>query len=121
MASSRRPAASICAWSSKRLRTCSRRWRPGGAPVRRSWGSPPSTASGAIEYGRGKLQEKGLDAVVVNDISRSDIGIGADDNEVAILTAAGEQHVPRAAKAEVAAAILDAVERLRVSPPGAPG
>ncbi len=77
--------------------------------------------SGAIEYGRGKLQEKGLDAVVVNDISRSDIGIGADDNEVAILTAAGEQHVPRAAKAVVAGAILDAVERLRVSPPGAPG
>jgi phosphopantothenoylcysteine decarboxylase / phosphopantothenate---cysteine ligase len=77
--------------------------------------------SGAIEYGRGKLQEKGLDAVVVNDISRSDIGIGADYNEVAILTAAGEQHVSRAAKAAVAAAILDAVERLRASPPGAPG
>ncbi len=77
--------------------------------------------SGAIEYGRGKLEEKGLDAVVVNDISRSDIGIGAERNEVAILTAAGEQHVPRAAKAEVAAAILDAVEHLRSRSPDAPG
>ena len=96
-----------------------RRWLPRGAPGRRSWGSPPSTASGAIEYGRGKLREKALDAVVVNDISRSDIGIGAERNEVAILTAAGEQHVPRAAKAEVAAAILDAVERLRARPPAA--
>ena len=76
--------------------------------------------SGAIEYGRGKLREKGLDAVVVNDISRSDIGIGADNNEVTVVTAAGEQHVPRAAKAEVAEAILDAVERLRAMLPDAP-
>ncbi len=69
--------------------------------------------AGAIDYGRGKLQDKGLDAVVVNDISRSDIGIGADSNEVTILTAQGDEHVPRASKERVAEAILDAVERLR--------
>jgi phosphopantothenoylcysteine decarboxylase / phosphopantothenate---cysteine ligase len=69
--------------------------------------------AGAIDYGRGKLRDKGLDAVVVNDISRPDIGIGADSNEVTILTAAGEEHVPRASKERVAGAILDAVERLR--------
>ena len=91
--------------------------RPGQTLV----GFAAEHGSGAIEYGRGKLREKGLDAVVVNDISRSDIGIGAERNEVAILTAAGEQHVPRAAKADVAAAILDAVERLRASPPVASG
>ena len=68
-----------------------------------------------------QAEEKGLDAVVVNDISRSDIGIGADNNEVTVVTAAGEQHVPRAAKAEVAEAILDAVERLRAMLPDAPG
>jgi phosphopantothenoylcysteine synthetase/decarboxylase len=56
--------------------------------------------------------------VVVNDISREDIGFEVDANEVTILTAAPGrseigQHVPRAAKAEVAEAILDAVERLR--------
>jgi phosphopantothenoylcysteine decarboxylase / phosphopantothenate---cysteine ligase len=69
--------------------------------------------AGAIDYGRGKLRDKGLDAVVVNDVSRSDIGIGADANEVTILTAAGDEHVPRASKERVAEAILDAVERLR--------
>ncbi len=69
--------------------------------------------AGAIDYGRGKLEDKGLDAVVVNDISRSDIGIGADSNEVTILTAAGDEHVPRTSKERVAEAILDAVERLR--------
>jgi phosphopantothenoylcysteine decarboxylase/phosphopantothenate--cysteine ligase len=89
--------------------------RPGQTVV----GFAAEHGSGAIEYGRGKLREKGLDAVVVNDISRSDIGIGAERNEVAILTDAGEQHVPRAAKAAVAAAILDAVERLRASLPDA--
>jgi phosphopantothenoylcysteine decarboxylase / phosphopantothenate---cysteine ligase len=73
---------------------------------------------GAVNYARGKLTEKGLDAVVVNDISRKDIGFDADLNEVAILAVDAErqetvQHVPRASKTEVAEAILDAVERLR--------
>jgi phosphopantothenoylcysteine decarboxylase / phosphopantothenate---cysteine ligase len=75
---------------------------------------------GAVDYARGKLTEKGLDAVVVNDISRKDIGFDADVNEVAILAMDAErqetvQHVPRASKTEVAEAILDAVERLRGS------
>ena len=94
------------------LKTLAAGRRPGQTLV----GFAAEHGSGAIEYGRGKLREKNLDAVVVNDISRSDIGIGAERNEVAILTAAGEQHVPRAAKADVAAAILDAVERLRAAP-----
>jgi phosphopantothenoylcysteine decarboxylase / phosphopantothenate---cysteine ligase len=70
---------------------------------------------GAIEYGRGKLEEKCLDAVVVNDISRGDIGFDAEANEVTILTAGGEHHVPRASKAAVAESILDAVRTLRAS------
>jgi phosphopantothenoylcysteine decarboxylase/phosphopantothenate--cysteine ligase len=72
----------------------------------------------AVDYARGKLKEKGLDAVVVNDISRKDIGFDVDVNEVSILAIDAErqetvQHVPRASKTEVAEAILDAVERLR--------
>jgi phosphopantothenoylcysteine decarboxylase / phosphopantothenate---cysteine ligase len=76
----------------------------------------------ALEHAREKLLAKGLDAIVVNDISRADIGFEVDDNEVSILTAAngsasssggGTEHVPRASKALVAEAILDAVERMR--------
>jgi phosphopantothenoylcysteine decarboxylase/phosphopantothenate--cysteine ligase len=74
----------------------------------------------AVETARTKLAAKGLDALVVNDISRSDIGFDVDANEVTILAApavggAGieQRHVPRASKAQVAAAILDAVESLR--------
>jgi phosphopantothenoylcysteine decarboxylase/phosphopantothenate--cysteine ligase len=76
---------------------------------------------GASDRAREKLAAKGLDAVVVNDISREDIGFDVDANEVTIIAARGggsqieEWHVPRADKAHVAGAILDAVERLRVS------
>jgi phosphopantothenoylcysteine decarboxylase / phosphopantothenate---cysteine ligase len=71
---------------------------------------------GAVERGRSKLARKGLDAVVVNDISRSDIGFDSTDNEVTIVLADGEREVGRRPKAEVAAAILDEVERLRTGP-----
>jgi phosphopantothenoylcysteine decarboxylase / phosphopantothenate---cysteine ligase len=67
----------------------------------------------AVEYGRDKLARKGLDAVVVNDIARADIGFEGPENEVTIVTANGERHVPRSSKAEVARAILDVVGELR--------
>jgi phosphopantothenoylcysteine decarboxylase / phosphopantothenate---cysteine ligase len=67
----------------------------------------------ALEYGRDKLARKGLDAVVVNDIARTDIGFDGPDNEVTIVTAQSERHVPRASKAEVARAVLDVVGDLR--------
>jgi phosphopantothenoylcysteine decarboxylase/phosphopantothenate--cysteine ligase len=73
---------------------------------------------GAVERGREKLTRKGLDAVVVNDISRSDIGFDSTDNEVTIVTAEREQEVGRRPKSEVAAAILDEVERLRTRAAG---
>jgi phosphopantothenoylcysteine decarboxylase/phosphopantothenate--cysteine ligase len=70
--------------------------------------------AGALDYGRDKLTRKGLDAVVVNDVSQPGIGFDTADNEVTILTAAGDQHVPRATKAAVARAILATVDRLRL-------
>ena len=73
---------------------------------------------GALERGRAKLARKGLDAVVVNDISRSDIGFDSTDNEVTIVLPEGERQVGRRPKTEVAAAILDEVERLRTHAAG---
>jgi phosphopantothenoylcysteine decarboxylase / phosphopantothenate---cysteine ligase len=72
----------------------------------------------AVERGRAKLDRKGLDAVVVNDISRSDIGFDSTDNEVTIVLAESEKQVGRRSKAEVAAAILDEVESLRATARG---
>src|SRR3954447_8562347 len=68
---------------------------------------------GGAERARGKLERKGLDAVVMNDISRADIGFDTGDNEVTIVTATGDRPVPMGPKPEVAAAVLDAVEALR--------
>ncbi len=76
--------------------------------------------SQAIHRGRGKLLRKRLDAIVVNDISADGIGFDAAENEVTIVTAEAEQPVRRAAKRAVAAAILDAVDRLRTRAPGPP-
>jgi phosphopantothenoylcysteine decarboxylase / phosphopantothenate---cysteine ligase len=96
------------------LRGLSARRRPGQTLV----GFAAEHGEGALEYARGKLREKGLDAVVLNDISRADIGFEVDRNEVTILTADGDrseivQHVAIAPKAHVAEEILDAVQRLR--------
>ena len=69
----------------------------------------------AVAYGREKLERKGLDAVVVNDIAAPGIGFDSAHNEVTIVTAAGagsERHVARAGKAEVAGAVLDEVDLL---------
>ena len=70
---------------------------------------------GAVAYGRDKLERKGLDAIVVNDIARADIGFDTAENEVTIVTADGERAVPRAAKAEVARAILAEVSSRRAA------
>src|SRR3954452_22250636 len=82
------------------------------APGQTLVGFAAEHGEGAVERGRSKLERKGLDAVVVNDISRGDIGFDAPDNEVTIVTSAGEQAVPLGSKASVAGAVLDEVEVL---------
>jgi phosphopantothenoylcysteine decarboxylase/phosphopantothenate--cysteine ligase len=83
------------------------------APGQTLIGFAAEHGEGAVERGRAKLERKGLDAIVVNDISRAEIGFDAPDNEVTIVTAGGERHVPLGSKQAVAGAILDEVETLR--------
>jgi phosphopantothenoylcysteine decarboxylase/phosphopantothenate--cysteine ligase len=66
---------------------------------------------------RTKLAKKHVDAIVLNDVSRSDIGFNADCNEVTIITATEEIAVPTASKLEVAGKVLDAALRLRQPAP----
>jgi phosphopantothenoylcysteine decarboxylase/phosphopantothenate--cysteine ligase len=92
------------------LSALAERRRPGQVVV----GFAAEDGDGAVQYGRGKLERKALDAVVVNDISAPGIGFDADDNEVTILGRDGTtRHVPRAGKPQIAAAILDEVDRIR--------
>jgi phosphopantothenoylcysteine decarboxylase/phosphopantothenate--cysteine ligase len=61
---------------------------------------------------REKLAVKGGNFFVFNDVSRSDIGFDAEDNEVVLVSDRGERKVGKRSKAEVAAAILDEVAAL---------
>jgi phosphopantothenoylcysteine decarboxylase / phosphopantothenate---cysteine ligase len=61
---------------------------------------------------REKLAVKGGNFFVFNDVSRSDIGFDAEDNEVVLVSDRGERTVGKRSKAEVAAAILDEVATL---------
>ena len=66
-----------------------------------------------IDRAREKLARKGADAIVLNDVSRSEIGFESADNEVVIVEADGERHVALASKEQIADAILDRIEALR--------
>jgi len=64
---------------------------------------------GAVERARGKLARKGADAIVVNDVSRSDIGFDVEDNEIVIVTSNQEIVISRRPKWACAQAIWDAL------------
>jgi phosphopantothenoylcysteine decarboxylase/phosphopantothenate--cysteine ligase len=66
-----------------------------------------------VARARGKLERKGIDAIVVNDVSDSTIGFESSDNEVTIVSTAGEERLPRGSKRDLADAILDRVVALR--------
>ena len=67
---------------------------------------------GGLERARDKLAGKKADLFVFNDVGRTDIGFDSTDNEVTLLGARGERTIAKAPKEEIAAAILDDVERL---------
>lgn len=65
------------------------------------------------EHGREKLQEKNLDLIVANDVTRPGAGFGADTNIVTLIFADGRvEALPKLSKRGVAERILDAVIKL---------
>ena len=68
-----------------------------------------ATHGDPVADAREKLGSKGVDLVVGNDISRSGIGFGSDENEVYVVGRENERFVPRTSKVEVARAILDSM------------
>jgi phosphopantothenoylcysteine decarboxylase/phosphopantothenate--cysteine ligase len=62
----------------------------------------------AEKHGFEKMKRKNADFVVVNNISRDDIGFASEDNEVVILGKDHSRHlIPKSSKANIATAILD--------------
>jgi phosphopantothenoylcysteine decarboxylase / phosphopantothenate---cysteine ligase len=69
-----------------------------------------------IAHARAKLAAKGVDLLVVNDVSRRDIGFEADDNQVLLIDRwGGERELPRMPKTAVADAILSHALTLRAA------
>ena len=84
--------------------------------ARRGGGTVPLVVGFAAETddveaeGRAKLERKGADLLVVNDVSGDDAGFAVDTNRVVILARdGGRLEVPLASKREVADHILDEV------------
>ncbi|MEY3072271.1 MAG: bifunctional phosphopantothenoylcysteine decarboxylase/phosphopantothenate--cysteine ligase CoaBC [Actinomycetota bacterium] len=87
-----------------------------GVVARRGGGARPVVVGFAAETGdlaasaRRKLDAKGVDLLVANDVAVPGIGFDSDENAVLILDrAGGERAVARAPKAVVADAVLDAL------------
>ncbi len=65
------------------------------------------------EAGRRKLESKGVDLIVVNEVGREGTGFGSETNDAMILSAAGDDEPMRSwTKPELAGAILDRVVKV---------
>jgi phosphopantothenoylcysteine decarboxylase/phosphopantothenate--cysteine ligase len=68
-----------------------------------------------VSRARKKLQAKGADAIVLNDVSRPEIGFDSDRNAATFVTADAAIEIPEMPKREVADRILDQVAALRAA------
>jgi phosphopantothenoylcysteine decarboxylase/phosphopantothenate--cysteine ligase len=66
-----------------------------------------------VAYARSKMEKKGLDLVVANDITKEGAGFDVDTNIATILTREGETELPLMPKRELAERILDEIAKLR--------
>ena len=66
-----------------------------------------------VENARHKLEAKGLDLIVANDITSTDAGFSADTNRVILIGRDGAaESLPLLSKAAVSEAVLDRAERI---------
>ncbi len=70
---------------------------------------------GGLERAREKLVRKGVDAIVLNDVSDPSIGFESERNAVTIVEAGAEHAVAIDSKDAIAEAILDRIAALRAS------
>jgi len=66
-----------------------------------------------LENAKGKLLSKNLDAIVANDVTRSDSGFDSPTNTITIITKDNSEELPPLSKLEAANKILDVIARLR--------
>ena len=65
-----------------------------------------------IENAQAKLERKGCDLIVANDVSRPDSGFGSDTNHVTLITSEYVIELPTLTKEQVASRLLDTIGSL---------
>jgi phosphopantothenoylcysteine decarboxylase/phosphopantothenate--cysteine ligase len=60
----------------------------------------------AVDHARDKLERKGLDLIVVNDVADRRIGFASDDNAVTVVSRAGAETLPLASKIEISRTLV---------------
>ena len=61
---------------------------------------------------RAKIERKQLDMIIANDVSRSDIGFGSDDNEVLLITPGTTTTLDKASKPQLARLLIAQIAEL---------
>ncbi len=75
----------------------------------------PIEAQDLVRTAREKLERKGADAIVANDVSQSGLGFDSESNAATFITPAREIDFPAQSKSGLAHRILDEVARLRTA------
>ena len=65
-----------------------------------------------VTHAQQKLERKGIDLLVANDVSQAGVGFDVDTNAVTLVTREGLEEIPLQSKSAVASRILDRVESL---------
>jgi phosphopantothenoylcysteine decarboxylase/phosphopantothenate--cysteine ligase len=87
----------------------SRRLAKGGGPILVGFAAETDDV---VRRASAKRDQKHVDLIVANDVSRDDSGFDVDVNEVTVIGSDGADHLPLQSKAKVAAAVLDRIEKL---------
>jgi len=63
-------------------------------------------------HAQAKRRSKGLDAIIANDVSRTEIGFNSDFNQVLWIDDQGTEHLPMLSKTQLARALIEKMSRL---------
>lgn len=63
-----------------------------------------------IDYAKSKLEKKGLDMIIANDVSRSDIGFNQDENQVTVITKNNTWTPAKASKTSLAGELVELIQ-----------
>ncbi|TPE49810.1 bifunctional phosphopantothenoylcysteine decarboxylase/phosphopantothenate--cysteine ligase CoaBC [Maribrevibacterium harenarium] len=68
-----------------------------------------------VGYAKDKLQRKGLDLIIANDVSQAGIGFNSDQNQVTIISASDQWTSEQASKSTIAQRIIEHIHQFQLT------